>query len=126
MAKPNPDYGKGVFRRRIFVRGEPGVVKVELEDGNHGFRVRLAHDGETVTDLTVANPTDPSLGLPYNEARILRALGDPRALRYAPEPLGIESARAVIGSRVGVPSSRVLLTASTGSMKAASVPIISA
>ncbi len=93
------------------------------------FSARTAHDssanalyaalearrraGKPVLDLTVANPTDPALGLPYDGPRILRALGDPRALRYAPEPLGLESARAFIGSRVGVPPSRVLLTAST-------------
>ncbi len=93
------------------------------------FSARTAHDsapnalyaalearrraGAPVTDLTVANPTEPSLGLPYDGARILRALGDARALHYAPEPLGLSSARALIGSRVGVPSAQVLLTAST-------------
>lgn len=93
------------------------------------FSARTAHDSapnalyaalearrsarEPVIDLTVANPTDPALGLPYDGPRILHALSDPRALRYAPEPLGLESARAIIGRRVGVPSSRVLLTAST-------------
>jgi hypothetical protein len=45
----NPDYGKGLYRRRILLRNEPGGVIAELEDCNHGFRVRVSHDGETVT-----------------------------------------------------------------------------
>ncbi len=77
MAKPNSDYGKGVFRRRIFVRGEPGVVKVELEDGNHGFRVRLAHDGETVTDLTVDTVRYPFNTCPEAITPLRRIVGFP-------------------------------------------------
>lgn len=91
MAKPNPDYGKGVFRRRILVRGERGAVTVELEDGNHGFRVRLAHDGERVTDVAV-----DTIRYPFNTCpeaiRPLRRivgfpLGDPaQALRHRAVP----------------------------------------
>ena len=51
MAKPNPLYGTGVFRRRIHLRTDEGAVSVELEDGNHGFRIVLRHDGEQVTDI---------------------------------------------------------------------------
>lgn len=49
MAKPNPDYGSGIFRRRIRLRADDALVAVELEDGNHGFRLRLRHDGRAVT-----------------------------------------------------------------------------
>ena len=51
MAKPNVRYGNGVFRRRIRLRADAGRVTVELEDGNHGFRLRLHHDGHTVTGI---------------------------------------------------------------------------
>lgn len=59
MAKPNLRYGNGVFRRRIRLRADDRLVAVELEDGNHGFRLRLHHDGHVVTDVdadTVRHP----------------------------------------------------------------------
>lgn len=47
----NPDYGKGVFRRRIRLNGTDGQVCAELEDTNHGFRAKVFHDGQQVTDI---------------------------------------------------------------------------
>lgn len=47
----NPDYGNGIFRRRIRLVGEPGKVIAELEDCNHGFRSVVFHDGVKVTDV---------------------------------------------------------------------------
>lgn len=47
--KPNAHYGGGVYRRRIALHASPGEVKAELEDGPHGFRLRLLHDGEFIT-----------------------------------------------------------------------------
>lgn len=61
MVRPNPLYGTGTFRRRIRVRAAPREVAVELEDCNHGFRLRLWHDGERVTTVEV----DP-LRIPFN------------------------------------------------------------
>lgn len=70
MARPNPLYGTGTFRRRIRVHAQPRQVTVELEDGNHGFRLRLWHDGERVTTVEV----DP-LRIPFNTcAEALRPL----------------------------------------------------
>ena len=45
----NPDYGSGVFRRRILLVNEPGRVRGTLEDCSHGFQVELQHDGIQVT-----------------------------------------------------------------------------
>lgn len=59
MAKPNSQYGSGTFRRRIRLCADEGLVSVELEDGNHGFRLRLRHDGQAVTAVvadTVRHP----------------------------------------------------------------------
>ncbi|MCK0508121.1 DUF2889 domain-containing protein [Aromatoleum anaerobium] len=61
MARPNPLYGTGIFRRRIRLQAAQGQVSVDLEDGNHGFRLRLWHDGERVTTVEV----DP-LRIPFN------------------------------------------------------------
>ncbi len=72
--------------------------------------------GLPVCDLTESNPTHTSL--PYDEARLLRALSDPRALRYEPEALGLPSARVAVqalqreqGFEVAL--DRILLTSST-------------
>ena len=52
QAKPNLEYGNGIFRRRILVyKPKTYLVTAELEDTNHGFRVHLEHDGETITDI---------------------------------------------------------------------------
>ena len=47
----NPDYGNGIFRRRICLDGQPGKVIAELEDCCHGFRCTVYHDGSKVTDI---------------------------------------------------------------------------
>lgn len=46
---PNPDYGSGVFRRRIALHRSEQRVEVELEDCSHAMRVCLTHDGEVIT-----------------------------------------------------------------------------
>lgn len=46
---PNPCYGSGVFRRRIRLWKDGMMLHGALEDGNHGFTVAIAHDGNNVT-----------------------------------------------------------------------------
>lgn len=58
---PNPDFGNGVFRRRIRLQGQPGRVIAELEDCCHGFRCVVSHDGHVVTDVQAE-----SLRVPLN------------------------------------------------------------
>lgn len=75
-----------------------------------------AADGLPFLDLTVGNPT--AAGIPYASAAILWALADPRALLYAPDPLGLPSARAAVAldwteRGVAIEPSRIALTAST-------------
>jgi hypothetical protein len=72
--------------------------------------------GAAVLDLTESNPTHA--GIAYQEAEILAALADPRALRYDPSSRGMLSAREAVsryyaGRGVEVAASRILLTAST-------------
>jgi len=64
--------------------------------------------GTNLLDLTLSNPT--AAGIIYPEAEILAALAPPEALRYAPDPRGLESARVAVG---GAAADDVLLTAST-------------
>ncbi|WP_022958310.1 DUF2889 domain-containing protein [Spongiibacter tropicus] len=48
---PNPDYGRGVFRRRIALHRSEQRVEVELEDCSHAMRVCLTHNGEVITTV---------------------------------------------------------------------------
>ncbi len=66
-------------------------------------------------DLTQSNPT--ACGIPY-PPELLRGLGDPRGLRYEPDPRGLRPARTAVAAGyrrwgVEVDPDRLILTAST-------------
>jgi aspartate/methionine/tyrosine aminotransferase len=72
--------------------------------------------GAPVLDLTESNPT--RCGFTYDSERIFRALTDPRALQYKPDPRGLLSARQAVkdyyaerGAKVG--ADQIFLTTST-------------
>jgi hypothetical protein len=69
--------------------------------------------GSEILDLTESNPT--AAGFAYPSETILRALADPRALRYEPAAAGISSARGAVSAyyQGRVNPDRILLTAST-------------
>ncbi|MGH9508542.1 MAG: pyridoxal phosphate-dependent aminotransferase [Terriglobales bacterium] len=79
--------------------------------------------GKEILDLTESNPT--RCGFDYDQPAILRALAQPAALRYEPEPRGLPLAREAVadyyrnlaarsGEGVTLPSAeQILLTAST-------------
>ncbi|MEO8902530.1 MAG: pyridoxal phosphate-dependent aminotransferase [Polyangiaceae bacterium] len=67
-------------------------------------------------DLTQSNPT--LTGLPYDAARVLLALAQPEAMRYAPAAFGLNSARGAVqellrDSGFEVPIAQIVLTSST-------------
>ena len=75
----------------------------------------LHERGESFIDLTESNPT--RVGLPY-PPDLLRAMSDPRALRYEPHALGWPAAREAVAADaarrgVRVDPSHVVLSAST-------------
>jgi len=45
----NPQFGKGIYRRRIRLTQHHDHVMGQLEDCNHGFEVSVFHDGEKIT-----------------------------------------------------------------------------
>jgi alanine-synthesizing transaminase len=72
-------------------------------------------EGVPLIDLTASNPTACGFEYPPD---LLDALADPRALRYHPQPLGIESAREAVSAdyarrAVDVSPDRVIITASS-------------
>jgi alanine-synthesizing transaminase len=52
--------------------------------------------GKSLLDLAVSNPTE--CGFLYKDAEILRALSNPGALSYEPNPRGLESARRAVAA----------------------------
>lgn len=75
----------------------------------------LREAGVPLIDLTLSNPT--RAGLPYPDG-VLSSLADPRAVHYAPDPLGLPDTRAAVAAeyaRLGanVAPDRVVLTSST-------------
>lgn len=48
---PNPDYGSGVFRRRIRLTQSDTEVLVELEDCSHAMRLSLSHDHQSIISV---------------------------------------------------------------------------
>ncbi len=56
----------------------------------------LRTSGREVLDLTVSNPT--ACGLGPASASVLAPLGDPGALRYSPDPLGMAVAREAVAA----------------------------
>lgn len=62
-------------------------------------RLALAHQevlrsGRKILDLTISNPT--RVGIKYDDAAILDALRNPKALDYDPQPKGMPSAREAV------------------------------
>lgn len=97
----------GVFSRQTEFPNEPNLVTRR--------RSELIDAGRPILDLTCSNPTTVGLDVDRN---ILEALGDPRALRYAPEPLGSHEARSALSERwrrLGheQPPEHIVLSAST-------------
>jgi len=79
-------------------------------------RARACDGGTPLLDLTVANPT--TAGIPYAAQEILDALHDPRGLVYAPEPLGLATAREAVAGDwtargTAIDATCIALTAST-------------
>jgi aspartate/methionine/tyrosine aminotransferase len=71
--------------------------------------------GVPLIDLTASNPT--TCGFEYAPG-LLEALADPRAMRYDPQPLGLESARETVAAEyarrsASVAPERVVMTASS-------------
>src|SRR6266567_530823 len=75
-----------MFAERTNWNLEPNRLSEALE--------RHRASGRALLDLTASNPTE--CGFVYDDEAILRALLNPRALRYEPNPKGLEPARRAI------------------------------
>ncbi|WP_394847756.1 pyridoxal phosphate-dependent aminotransferase [Pendulispora brunnea] len=97
------------FSHRSDFDPRPNALTLALE--------RVRAEGRTILDLTVSNPT--SAGIPYDDAAILAAFSDPRAMLYEPHAFGLPRAREVVArdvaalAGVDVDPAQVVLTAST-------------
>ena len=66
--------------------------------------------GRSWIDLTGSNPTRAGFTFPQD---LLKALSDPMALVYDPDPRGLRSAREAVAAYHGATPEQILLTAST-------------
>lgn len=97
-----------MFATRTNWSREKNSLALALEDARR--------TGKRVLDLTTSNPT--RCGLNSDAEEVLRALADPRALAYDPDPLGLESARQAVSGyysshSLAVSPDDILLTAGT-------------
>lgn len=92
-----------IFSRRAGALHEPPNALGKL--------VAHARAAGGLLDLAVGNPT--AAGIPYEHDTILRALAKPESLTYAPEPLGLPSARIAAAAVHGIDPASVAITAST-------------
>ena len=77
---------------------------------------KLRRKGIPLLDLTESNPT--RCGFVFDQAAILQALADPRALSYAPDPRGLLGARQAVAGYyaergITLDSGQIYLTTST-------------
>jgi alanine-synthesizing transaminase len=100
--------GRGMFAKRTNWSLAPNRLSQALD--------RRRADGRPLLDLTASNPTE--CGFASDGEAILRALANPTALTYSPDPKGLEIARRAVsgyyaahGSRVAVQD--IFLTTST-------------
>jgi aspartate/methionine/tyrosine aminotransferase len=63
--------------------------------------------GKPVLDLTVSNPTE--CGFSYDDKAMVEALSNPAALRYEPNPRGLESARQAVAGYYAERNAAVLV-----------------
>lgn len=77
MLGPNPQYGTGVFRRRVRIRAAARQVDVEIEDSNHAFRLVLRHDRAHVTALEPDYVRYPFTTCPGSADGLARLVGLP-------------------------------------------------
>ncbi len=96
-----------MLSRRIPPHGEINAITRAVD--------RLRAERIPFVDLTESNPTTASIQYPHG---LLDALADPRALTYAPHPLGLRSAREAVAAEFArrgaiVDPDHIVLTAST-------------
>jgi hypothetical protein len=79
VLEPRSDYGGGIFRRRIELRGAERCVQGDLEDDFHRFGVRLEHDGRQVVRISGSAGRYPWSTCPGALAPLERLVGMPLA-----------------------------------------------
>ncbi len=77
MLIPDSNYGRGVFRRRLRLGVAARETRVDLEDGNHAFRLVLRHDGERITAIEPTYVRHPFTTCPGSARFLTDLVGRP-------------------------------------------------
>lgn len=80
FAPPNPNYGKGVFRRRIRLSKREGAVHGELEDSSHAFKSTLYFDDTSITGVEAETIRYPMTTCPGAVTPLKEFIGQPLEL----------------------------------------------
>lgn len=76
----NPDYGNGIYRRRIVLVRQDNRVEARLEDNNHAFSLTLDHDGQHITGVDGQALRYPLSTCPQAMTRLQEFVGLPLAM----------------------------------------------
>lgn len=86
---PNPDYGDGIFRRRLRFLAEPGRVRAQVDDTHHCFWLILDHEDGAITSVAadfLRAPTTVCQGAVAGlSALIGRPLAGPASMEGLPQ-----------------------------------------
>jgi len=74
---PNPDYGRGIFRRRVVLISQEMSVRAGVEDAYHSFRLTLKHDRHAVVALDAQALRVPLSTCPAATIALSRLVGTP-------------------------------------------------
>lgn len=75
----------GIYRRRILLRGSPGVVRADFEDDPHRHSVEIHHDGRRVTAVK-----GEALRVPWTAcAGATSVIGRLAGMPLSPDPLAV-------------------------------------
>ncbi|HEX8419668.1 MAG TPA: DUF2889 domain-containing protein [Sphingomonas sp.] len=72
---PNPDYGRGCFRRVVTIRRSARAVLASIDDTHHAMWVLIEHDGDVVTSIDGDVTRGPSTTCGKSSAALAALVG---------------------------------------------------
>jgi len=73
----NPDYGRGIYRRRLLFVSDDRSITAQVDDTHHSYWLTLDHDGARVTAIDGAFMRAPNTACPGAPAGLASLIGQP-------------------------------------------------
>jgi hypothetical protein len=74
---PNPDYGRGCFRRRVIIRRNGQATLATIDDTHHAMWVLIEHDGRVITSIEGGITRGPATTCSASSAGLAALVGWP-------------------------------------------------